>query len=31
MYLDIASVFLKEDKREKAIVFLKKAYEIYNT
>lgn len=31
MYLDISSVFLKLDKREKAIVFLKKAYEIYNT
>lgn len=31
MYLDIASVFLKMDKREKAIIFLKKAYEIYNT
>ena len=31
IYLDIASVFLKMDKRERAIIFLKKAYEIYNT
>ena len=31
MYLDIANVFLKMEKREEAIRFLEKAFEIFDT